>query len=123
MARYEYKTVSAPTRGEKARGLNSAEDRLAAAFERLLNRMAAEGWEFLRTERLPAEEKSAFGRATSIEAHLVIFRRLANEDAASPKMPLVLEEGRKIGPAPRLGDTPAAPAPRLGPASKRESDL
>lgn len=123
MTRYEYKAVSAPIRGEKTRGLKSAEDRLAAAFERLLNRMADDGWEFVRTESLPAEEKTTFGRATSVNAHIVVFRRPAAEPAQGTKAPLVLEEGRKIGPAPRIGEAPAAPAPRLGPAGKRESDL
>ena len=42
--RYEYRIVPAPEKGEKLKGA-SAEARFAAAVERVLNDMAARGWE------------------------------------------------------------------------------
>ena len=57
MSHYEYKVVPAPRRGLKGRGVKGAEARFAYAIQTLMNDMAVQGWEFLRAEALPSEER------------------------------------------------------------------
>ena len=83
MQRYEFKAVPAPTRAPRARGLKTGADRLAHAVTRVLNEAGAEGWEYLRTETLPLEERGWLtGRAITAQT-LMIFRR-ARPEAAAP---------------------------------------
>jgi hypothetical protein len=75
MQEFEYKVVPAPRRGEKARGVKTTADRFALAITQLMNRMAAEGWEYLRADTLPCEERVGLtGRTTSFQ-NLLVFRR------------------------------------------------
>ncbi len=91
MSEYEYKVLPAPTRGEKAKGAKTPEARFAHAIEAELNRIAGEGWEYLRAELLPSEERS---RLTGSKTHwrtLLIFRRArasAMATAVTPAEPL-----------------------------------
>ncbi|MBM3615834.1 MAG: DUF4177 domain-containing protein [Alphaproteobacteria bacterium] len=115
--RHEFKVIPAPRRGEKARGAKTTEERFALALTETLNAMAAEGWEYLRAETLPVDERSGLtGTKTSFQNMLVFSRSL---EAATPRAGLVAEEpalitARRIGPA----DAAVAPgaAPPLGPA-------
>lgn len=76
MPTYEYKAVPAPRRGVKAKGVKTAEDRFAHAITELMNRMAAEGWDYLRADTLPSEERSGWtGKTTETAHHLLVFRR------------------------------------------------
>ncbi|WP_417723894.1 DUF4177 domain-containing protein [Salipiger sp.] len=75
MQTYEYKVVPAPAKGEKAKGIKSAEGRFAFAIERVMNDMAAEGWEYQRAETLPSEERSGLTSSQSVWRNLLVFRR------------------------------------------------
>ncbi|TMV35016.1 DUF4177 domain-containing protein, partial [Thioclava sp. BHET1] len=76
MQRYEFKVIPAPKRGEKVRGARTPEDRFAQAMTSLLNREAAEGWEFQRTETLPVETRTGLtGRVSTNFQYMVVFRR------------------------------------------------
>jgi hypothetical protein len=88
MQGFEYKVVPAPRRGEKARGLKTTEARYAFALTRMMNEMAAEGWEYLRADTLPVEERVGLtGRATTFQ-HMLVFRRaLAAQGLAAPAAP------------------------------------
>ncbi len=57
MQRFEYKVIPAPRRGEKARGVKTTEDRFALALTGLNNRLGAEGWDYVRADALPCEER------------------------------------------------------------------
>ncbi len=82
---FEYKVVPAPTRGRKARGVKTTADRFALALETTLNDLAAEGWEYQRTETLPAEERHGLAKRSTVEQNMLIFRRpVATEEAARP---------------------------------------
>lgn len=110
----EYKVVPAPRRGVKARGVKTSEDRFALALAQALNDEAAEGWEFVRAETLPLDERSGLtGTKTSMQ-NLLVFRRALTSDNALPVPGPGIEAT-----APRLGAasqvTPGA-APALGPA-------
>lgn len=75
MSAYDYKVLPAPRRGHKARGVKSTEDRFALAIELEMNRLGAEGWEYLRADTLPCDERSGLtGRTTTFQS-LLVFRR------------------------------------------------
>ncbi len=93
--RYEYKVVPAPERGEKAKGVKGADGRFANAVERIMNDMAARGWEYQRSETLPSEERSGLTQTVTVWRNLLVFRRPHPADMSSfaPRMlepPLVL---------------------------------
>lgn len=72
---YEYKVVPAPTRGVKAKGLKTAEDRFAHALEVAINELAADGWEYLRTDTLPSEQREGLMSKTTVFQNMLVFRR------------------------------------------------
>lgn len=121
---YEYRAVPAPRKGLKAKGVKTPEDRFAHAVAEVMNRLAAEGWEYLRAETLPAEERTGWtGKSVETTHHLLIFRRdLAAAEPAWPAEPAWAAEPTVVRPAagPRLAASREAPeeypAPRLGPA-------
>ena len=75
--------VPAPTRGKKAKGLKSAADRFANALSEVMNEMAAEGWEYLRTDTLPAEQRSGLTGRTTVFQNMLVFRRPADSAAGA----------------------------------------
>jgi len=75
MTRYEYRVVAATNRGQKAKGLKTAEARFAHALEGQINAEAAEGWEYLRAEMLPSVERSGLTGSTTEWRHMLVFRR------------------------------------------------
>ncbi|MGR3615389.1 MAG: DUF4177 domain-containing protein [Paracoccaceae bacterium] len=86
MTRYEYKVVPAPQKGTKAKGVRTPEGRFANSVEQVLNRMAASGWEYLRAELLPNEERSGLTGSTTQWRNVLVFRR-AMEGDDSPVEP------------------------------------
>ncbi len=117
---FEYKVVPAPRRGEKARSAKTTEDRFAYAVQSLMNAMAAEGWEYVRADTLPCDERSGLtGTKTSFQ-NLLIFRRDLALDEEMPAFVATdrLAPARVPDPVPRLGaaEAPAGVAPSLGSA-------
>jgi hypothetical protein len=106
MQRFEFKVIPAPKRGEKARGVKTTEDRFALALTSLMNELGAEGWDYVRADSLPCEERVGFTGSKTTFQNLLVFRRAipSRPDDVQPSTRLVLQD-----PAP-------APAPRLGPA-------
>jgi hypothetical protein len=77
--RFEYKVIPAPKKGRKARGVRGTEKRFANALELAMNELAAEGWEYQRTDTLPCEERQGLtGRTTSFQ-NMLVFRRTVDE--------------------------------------------
>ncbi len=118
MQRFEYKVIPAPKRGEKARGVKTTEDRFAFALTNLMNQLGAEGWDYIRADSLPCDERVGFtGTKTTFQNVLVFRRSLTQEAVPQPTSRLLLQEpipgARRLGPA----ETPApGNAPSLGPA-------
>jgi hypothetical protein len=106
MQRFEYKVIPAPKRGEKARGVKTTEDRFAFALTQLMNQLGAEGWDYVRADALPCEERVGLTGTKTTFQNVLVFRR-----------PIDAVE-RDDRPATRLllNDPLGAPAPRLGPA-------
>lgn len=75
MALFEYKVVPAPTRGDKVKGVKQPEARFAHSVEAVLNQMAESGWEFVRAEMLPSEERSGISKTSREWRNLLVFRR------------------------------------------------
>ncbi|HSF63753.1 MAG TPA: DUF4177 domain-containing protein [Paracoccaceae bacterium] len=121
MQRYEYKVVPAPRRGEKVKGAKTVEDRFAVALAHVMNDLGAEGWEYLRADTLPCEERVGLtGKATHFH-HMLVFRRVlpAGATAPAPASAPVLTADAPAGHAPALPPATAAvpgPTPAVGPA-------
>lgn len=75
MPRYEYKVVPAPAKGQKAKGVKTPEGRFALSVETVLNQMGAEGWEYLRAELLPSDERSGLTGSATNWRNVLVFRR------------------------------------------------
>ena len=79
MPDYEYNVVPAPKKGLKGKGLKTLEARYANAMMTTMNELAAEGWEYLRSDTLPCEERTGLrGRNTTFQNMLVFRRALPN---------------------------------------------
>ena len=124
MSKFEYAVVPAPKKGAKAKGAKTTDQRFAHALATLINEKAAEGWEYLRTDTLPSEERSGLTGKTTVFQNMLIFRRaldveevdeISPRPVASPVPPLQVLEGS--GPAPALGPPDAADADDMRPAS------
>ncbi len=86
--RYEYKVVPAPAKGQKAKGVKSAEGRFALAIEQLLNDLGADGWEYQRADLLPSEERAGLTGSTTNWRNVLIFRRALEVGHASEIVPV-----------------------------------
>ncbi|MTH36245.1 DUF4177 domain-containing protein [Paracoccus limosus] len=108
MSSYEYNVIPAPARAEKAKGARTGIDRFAATLSDVLNDMARDGWEYVRAETLPAEERSGLTSRSTVYHNVLIFRRaLASDVGAAPRI-----ESRPAEPpaAPRIETDLAAPS-------------
>lgn len=75
MTRYEYKVCPSPTKARKAQGVKSPEGRFARTVEELLNAQAADGWEYLRSDILPSDERQGLTSTQTVYRTLLVFRR------------------------------------------------
>ena len=129
--RYEYKVVPAPAKGQKAKGVKTAEGRFALSVEQLLNQLGADGWEYQRADMLPSEERAGLTGSTTNWRNLLIFRRALDEapvavpERAEPVVvaPVPVSEPEPA-PAPEdvaetLAEAAAAPEPEAAPEGLR----
>jgi hypothetical protein len=138
MQRFEYKVVPAPRRGEKGRGLKTTEDRFAFALSHLMNDLGQDGWDYVRADTLPCDERVGLtGSKTTYQTVLVFRRPLPGGAGAGAGVegavgaeagPGAARAGLSVapaaGPAPRLGaalEPPAGAAPSLGPAPRGDA--
>lgn len=110
---FEYHAIPAPSRGEKAREAKTPTDRYALALTAELNRMAAEGWEYLRADVLPSEERSGLTGRTTHYHNLLIFRRpIAAAAPVRPEPPKAIADH---------SDTAASAPAGLSPATEEKA--
>lgn len=115
MPRYEFKVIPAPRRGDKARGVKTTEDRFALTLSALMNEMGAEGWDYVRADTLPVDERSGLTGTKTSYHNMLVFRRILEADAAlttAVEQPVFVATPR-LGPA----EVPAGSAPAVGPAT------
>ncbi len=115
---FEYKLVPAPNRGEKERGLKTGADRFAHALGATINELARQGWEYLRADTLPCEERSGLTGKTTVYHNLLVFRRPLSAEAAAAAEQAAHDEQ---APSPRrlTAHSEEGIAPRLGPAETK----
>lgn len=99
---YDYKVIPAPKRGTKAKGVKTPEARFSLALQDLMNAEAVDGWEFVRAETLPSEEKSGFRSSTVVYRSVLVFRK-----AIPVEMPEV------VAPAPVAAPEPVYEEPEI----------
>jgi hypothetical protein len=138
MQAYEYKVIPAPGRGIRVRGARSGAERFAAAVADRMNAMARDGWEYVRSDLLPCEERTGLTlKSQTVYHNLLVFRRPvasaavgAQPDATfadaspAPAAPMLTFPRIRLGmsdraesDAPRLvADAPEGRAPQVGPA-------
>lgn len=116
MQRYEYKVVPAPNRGEKARGAKTPADRFAVALAKLMNATARDGWDYVRAETLPAEERTGLTRRTTVYHSVLVFRRPLGAPVAEATPRRLLTTEAPAGKAPSITVEAEGAAPRLGAA-------
>jgi hypothetical protein len=118
MQRFEFKVIPAPKRGEKARGVKTTEERFALALTSLMNQFGAEGWDYVRADSLPCEERAGFTSTKTTFQNVLVFRRVIESLAVElPSQRLLLQE--PVAATPRLGPADApipGNAPAIGPA-------
>ena len=133
MQRYEYRVMPAPRKADKVKGARTTEERFAAALTGVMNDLGAQGWEYLRADTLPCEERSGLtGSKTTFQTLLVVRRTIAEPEVehpaeAAPPAVAPVEIAAPVAPPVRrptplwLGkaEAPAGQAPVLGPAAPR----
>ncbi|MEM9063652.1 MAG: hypothetical protein AAGD13_24605 [Pseudomonadota bacterium] len=105
---YEYKCVGAPEKAKRRRGAKTRSDRVAATMQDIIAAEAVGGWEYLRTDLIPVEEKNGFfSRAHEVHRAVLIFRR--GEPEAMQSRPLRADS---VSPGPAMvAPVPQAPQP------------
>jgi len=114
MQQYEYRVVPAPKRAEKVKGAKTTPDRFAHALTQVMNEAGRDGWEYLRADTLPCEERVGLTGRTTTFQHMLVFRR-----------PLVTPQSQSSAqtPAPARAAEPAAAVPVFArPAAVRPAE-
>ncbi len=131
MQSYEYKVFPAPIKGVKAKGVRGTSARFAHGLEILMNEAGAEGWEYLRADTLPCEERRGLRGRINVDQHVLVFRRrIQSQDGAvlmpemATKSPLVLAQENAAPDTAQDNSAQTDPAPvvRLGPALRNPLD-
>ena len=76
MTKFEYRVVPAPKQGLKAKGVRSNEERFAHALEVMMNDLGAQGWDYVRADILPAEERQGLTGRVTVYQNMLVFRRV-----------------------------------------------
>lgn len=123
MQHYEYKVVPAPQRGEKVRGARTTADRFAAALMTVMNDLGQDGWEYLRADTLPCEERVGLTGKSSSFLHMLVFRRTlpvpGNTNRRDQMTPDAEDQDRSAVPRTKLHVmAPEGAAPRVTPFAK-----
>lgn len=114
MSQHDYKTVAAPRRAKKVKGVKGRDAQFALAVEDIIRAEAANGWEYVRTDLFEAEEAGGlFSKSRAVSYSVMIFRR---RNAAQDMAPTVVPQPTRE-PAPQ--PAPAAPEPPRA-ASRQE---
>ncbi len=100
MQQFEYRVVPAPRRGEKTRAARTTPDRFAHALTSLMNDLARDGWEYLRADTLPCEERVGLTGRTTTFQNMLIFRRTLSQPEPSLLLPHLRPAAAEPAPQP-----------------------
>ncbi|MFE3837965.1 DUF4177 domain-containing protein [Pseudogemmobacter sonorensis] len=115
MQRYEYRVIPAPRRGEKAKGVKTTEERFALALTHLMNELGAEGWDYIRADALPVDERAGLTGTRTSYQNMLVFRRPLEARAAQPSLEPTALAPREVA-AVSAPVAPAAVAPLAAPS-------
>ena len=103
MSSYEYAVIPAPGRAEKVRGARTGVERFSWTLASEMNRMAADGWEYVRAEVLPCEERSGLTSRQTVYHNVLVFRReLETEEVyKQPQVAAQTQQQAAVQPAAR----------------------
>ncbi len=123
MSQFEYKVVPAPLKAEKVKGAKTTPDRFAATLMEVMNDLGRDGWEYLRADTLPCEERVGFTGRQTVFLNMLVFRRAIGavaDDAPVALLPtpalMATPLEVPMPPAPRVDWPVTGAAPSLGPA-------
>ena len=106
MSDFEYKTVAAPRRVKKVRGVKGRDAQLAHMIAETITAEATNGWRYMRTDTFEAEEKSGwFSKTQIVRRSVMVFARAAQRPTSQHRAPERVPE-----PEPRAPRTPPPPA-------------
>ncbi len=72
---FEYQVVPAPRRAPKVKSVASADARFAMALAQKMNEMGREGWEYVRSDTLPMDERAGLTGIKTSYVNMLVFRR------------------------------------------------
>jgi len=99
MDRYEYRVMPAPTKAKRGAYMRGAAQRFADRLEQIFNDMGNEGWEYVRTDTLPNEQRSGMTSTTITYRNMLVFRRVI-ADVVAPQIEHQAQEAPKALEAP-----------------------
>ncbi len=115
---YEYKVVPTPAPPRKTPGVKGAEAKFAYGLEAAMNTYATDGWEYLRADILPSEERRGFRSTQTVYRTVLVFRRAIAapiSDRADDSQALATPQPQSEPQIDRTAEpgyeTPPAPAP------------
>lgn len=77
MSNFEYQVIPSPRKGKPAKGLRGVPMKFANALATVMNEMAQQGWEYVRADTLPCEERKGLAGKTVNYQSVLVFRREA----------------------------------------------
>ena len=84
---FEYNVIPAPTQMKRSKGAKTAGERLAIELQDAINEMAAQDWEYVRSDTLTVMDKpSRFSRAVEMIETVLVFRRPKTAARASQRL-------------------------------------
>jgi hypothetical protein len=85
MQSYEYIAVPAPRKGVSSKGVKGVAGKFSNAVTLLMNEMAADGWDYIRSDTLPCEERQGLtGKTVKYHAMMMFRRAVEVEDQDEP---------------------------------------
>ncbi len=80
---YEYRVVPAPRRAAKVKTARSSEERFAQSLCTLMNDLGREGWEYVRSDTLPMDERAGLTSTKTSYFNMLVFRRVIVRNTAT----------------------------------------
>lgn len=89
MRRFEYKVIPAPKKGKRGKGVRGSEGKFANALQNIMNDHGADGWEYIRTDTLPSEERTGLTGRTTVFQNMLVFRRELEDGEVAEEVAVV----------------------------------
>lgn len=109
MKTFEYKVIPAPKRGKSGKGVRGNEAKFVNALSAIMNEMGADGWDYVRADTLPCDERSGLTSRTTVYHNVLVFRKATAEPEQDNRpAPLVLTHPITASPVPDITAEDAA---------------